>query len=191
MRLFVALDLPEEVRQSFRDLIAALKRDCPGVRWVRPEGIHVTLKFIGITDDKNLEAICTALSFIASDAPVEMRFQGLGFFPNERQPRVVWCGVEASANLATLATAVGRSLEPGGVPPESRPFVPHLTLARVEPGKISTAEVQKLSQAARAIGVKVFGSIRETKFYLFESILEPGGAQYRRLREFPFVKGSA
>src|ERR1700690_3813670 len=163
MRLFVALDLPEEVRQSFRELIAALKRDCPGVRWVRPEGIHVTLKFIGYTDDGNLEAICTALSFIASDAPVEMRFHGLGFFPNERQPRVVWCGVQGSANLATLAAAVGRSLEPDGVPSEARPFVPHLTLARVEPGKISHAEVQKLSQAVRAIGVKVFGSVRETK----------------------------
>ena len=76
--------------------------------------MHVTLKFIGHIDDKNLDSICAALAPIRSEQPVEMNFRGVGFFPNERRPRVLWCGVEASANLAKLAGDVGRSTRTAG-----------------------------------------------------------------------------
>lgn len=191
MRLFVALDLPEAVRQAFRELISKLKKSCPNARWVRPEGIHVTLKFIGHTDEKNIEPICAALGPIRSEQPAEMEFRGLGFFPHERRPRVLWCAVGASANLARLAADVGRALEPLGFAGESREYVPHLTLARLEPEKISPAEFQKLERAAEEAAGSSFGSARESEFYLFESMLKPAGAEYRRLRAFPFVKGSA
>ena len=189
MRLFLALDLPEAVRQAFRELISQLKKSCPNARWVRPEGIHVTLKFIGHTDENNAEPICAALAPIRSEQTVEMEFRGLGFFPHERRPRVLWCAVAASANLARLADDVGRALEPLGIPSESREYVPHLTLARLEPEKISPAEFQKLERAAEEAAGSSFGSARESEFYLLESMLKPTGAEYRRLRTFPFVKG--
>jgi 2'-5' RNA ligase len=191
VRLFIALDLPEAVRQEFRELISRLKKTCPGARWVRPEGIHVTLKFLGFTDEKNLDAIRAALLWIRSEQPVEMEFRGLGFFPDERRPRVLWCGVGASANLARLAGDIGRALEPLGIPAETREYVPHLTLARIEPGKISPGEVEQLERAAQRAAGGSFGSAREAEFYLFESILKPTGAEYKRLQAFPFLKGSA
>ena len=190
MRLFVALDLPEAVRQAFRELISQLKKSSPNARWVRPEGIHVTLKFIGHTDERNLESICAALAPIRSEQPVEMEFRGLGFFPHERRPRVLWCAVGASANLARLTADIGRALEPLGMAAESREYVPHLTLARLEPERISPAELQKLERAAEEAAGSSFGSARESEFYLFESMLKPTGAEYRRVQAFPFVKGS-
>jgi 2'-5' RNA ligase len=191
VRFFVALDLPEAVRQRFRELIARLKGQCPGARWVRPEGIHVTLKFIGNTDPENFDSICAALAAIRSEQPVGMEFRGCGFFPSERRPRVVWCGVEASANLAKLAGDIDEALVPLGIPRDSRKFLPHLTLARLEPEKLSPGEVQKLVRAARELEGRSLGSAPGTAFYLFESILKQAGAQYRKLQAFPFVKGSA
>ena len=83
MRLFVALDLRQEVREAIRDLIARLKPASRNARWVRPEGMHVTLKFIGYVAAEQLDPIRAALSRIRSDRPVEMRFRGIGFFPTK------------------------------------------------------------------------------------------------------------
>src|ERR1700682_1792555 len=108
------MDLPEHVREVLKDLIARLKLDCPKGRWVRPEGMHITLKFIGEADPGKLDAIRAALETVHSSAPVEINLRGLGFFPNERRPRAAWCGVEASPNLAPLAADIARALEPLG-----------------------------------------------------------------------------
>jgi 2'-5' RNA ligase len=186
VRLFVALDLREEVRQALRQLIERLKPECRVARWVRPEAMHITVKFIGHTDTKNLDSIGAALAMVHSTQPVEMHFGGLRFSPSERRPRVAWCGVEASANLAQLAADVERELEPLGVARESRAFLPHLTLARFQ----SSEGLGKLFAAATELESKDFGSARETEFHLFESILKPAGAEYRRLRTYPFVKGA-
>lgn len=187
MRLFVALDLPEDVRLALRDLLAQLRPTCRSARWVRPEAMHITLKFIGETGPKKLDSIRAALVPVHSDRPVEMRFRGLGFFPNERRPRVIWCGVEASKNLAQLAASVESALEPLGIAPELRAFVPHLTLARIQ----SPEGINKLVQAANELKSNDCGSARETEFHLFESILKPSGAEYKRLASYPFVKGAA
>jgi 2'-5' RNA ligase len=186
VRLFVALDLREEVRQALRALIERLKPECRVAHWVRPEGMHITVKFIGHTETKKLDSIGAALATVYSTQPVEMRFRGLAFFPSERRPRVAWCGVEASANLAQLAADVERELEPLGVVPESRPFLPHLTLARFQ----SSEGLHKFFRAAAELKSKDFGSARETEFHLFESILKPSGAEYRRLQTYPFLKGA-
>lgn len=191
MRLFVALDLPEEVRHEFRELIARLKKECPAARWVRPEGIHVTLKFIGEREDIDMGSIREALAPVRSEQAVEMEFRGLGFFPDARRPRVVWCGVEASANLAALAGEVAGALEALGIERETREYTPHLTLARLEPGKISAGEMRKLVLAAESLEGESFGTARAGEFYLFESILKPAGAEYRKLQAFPFVRGIA
>jgi 2'-5' RNA ligase len=190
VRLFVALDLPEEVHHRLRDLIARLTKHCPDARWVRPEGMHITLKFIGHVDPAKADAIRLALQPVHSHAPVEMQIRGMGFFPNERRPRVVWCGVDATPNLADLAAQVERSLQPLGIEPESRAFTPHLTLARINEEDVRRAEIEKLVEAAKRLETTSFGSARESEFYLYESITKPAGAEYKRLQVYPFVKGS-
>jgi RNA 2',3'-cyclic 3'-phosphodiesterase len=191
VRLFVALDLPENVRQALRESIEPLKTACPKARWVRPEMMHVTLKFIGHIEAEKLDSVLAALLPVRSEQPVEMEFRGLGFFPSERRPRVVWCRVEASANLAALAADIESSLDPIGIASESREFIPHLTLARLDPEKVPQGSVEKLVHAASELKATDFGSSHDAEFYLFESILKPSGAEYKRLQTFPFVKGPA
>jgi 2'-5' RNA ligase len=190
VRLFVALDFPDEVRRNLAELIARLKPACRGARWARPESMHLTLKFIGHAvkeeDTQKLGDLRAALAKIQSDGPVKLHFRGVGFFPNERRPRVVWCGVEASPNLAQIAADVDRALEPLGIPREDRDYVPHLTLARIEPPRGS----EPLARAAEELQSSDFGAASETKFYLFESKLKPSGAEYTKIEAFDFVKGA-
>jgi RNA 2',3'-cyclic 3'-phosphodiesterase len=186
VRLFVALDLREEVRQAVREMIERLKPKAPGARWVRPEGMHITLKFIGHIDAAKLDAIQNALSKVYSPNAVELQFRGVGFFPNDRRPRVVWCGINASPNLARIAEVIEAGLEPIGIAREERAFSPHLTLARFnEPGR-----ADELARAADELAERVFGSACETEFHLFESTTKPTGAVYKKLASFPFVKES-
>jgi RNA 2',3'-cyclic 3'-phosphodiesterase len=184
MRLFVALDIPDAVRRALRELMARLKPECTGARWVRPQGMHVTLKFLGETEESKLDPIRAALSSIHSGQPVEFDFRGVGFFPNEFHPRVVWCGIEASSNLPKLAADVDRALQPLGFPAESRAFTPHLTLARFNSHK----GLDTLVRAANNLKAYDFGSARATEFHLYQSVLKPSGAEYTRLATFPFVK---
>jgi 2'-5' RNA ligase len=188
VRLFVALDLPAEVRRALDDLIARLKRQCREARWVRAEGMHLTIKFIGwfdAEDAKKFDALRASLAAVRSDTPVEMRFRAVGFFPNARRPRVAWCGVEASPNLAEIVADIERALEPLGIPREKREFVPHLTLARFDSHK----GLEPLLRAADELQSCDFGSARVTEFYLYESILKRSGAEYRKVETYPFVKG--
>ncbi len=97
MRLFVALDLSDAVRTAIAKFCETLRAEFPSARWVRSEGIHVTLKFIGEVEDDRVEKIENALSTVVSNVPVEMNFRGTGFFPNERRPRVFWIGIECDA----------------------------------------------------------------------------------------------
>src|ERR1700722_2452166 len=103
MRLFVALDLSEEVRVAIAQFCEKLRGDFPSARWVRTEGIHVTLKFIGEVNEDRVAAIESALDAVKSSGPVEMSFRGVGFFPDARRPRVFWAGIEGSPNLAEIA----------------------------------------------------------------------------------------
>lgn len=198
MRLFVAFDLRDEVRRALGDLIARLKPLCKDARWVRPEGMHVTLKFIGHAvptgDTEKLDAVREALGIVHSSRPVEMNFRGVGFFPSASRPRVVWCGVQASENLAPLAADIDKALEPLGISGEERAFLPHLTLARLKTASTGRRDRSNRgnSEALRSAGTEMaqsdFGASRETEFHLFESITRPGGSEYRKLESYSFVK---
>jgi RNA 2',3'-cyclic 3'-phosphodiesterase len=191
VRLFVALDLPDAVRRSLAAVIERLKPKCREARWVRPESMHLTLKFIGHAiadgDTKKLGELRAALSTVRSGESVDLHFRGVGFFPNERRPRVVWCGIKASPNLAQIAAEIDRLLEPFAIPREKRAFVPHLTLARIDPPH----RVDALARAAGELQSSDFGSARETEFFLFESKLKPSGAEYTKLETYRFVKVAA
>lgn len=191
MRLFVALDLPGDVRVEILELIARCKPACRGAKWVRSEGMHVTLKFIGHAiadgDAEGLAAVRTVLGTVKSAAPVEMRYRGIGFFPNSRNPSVFWAGIQPSPNLAKLVADIEQTLKPLGIPPEDRPFVPHLTLARFK----SPEGVKQLAIEAQACAEREFGSSREREFHLFESKLKPGGAEHTKIESYAFVERPA
>src|SRR5689334_23832729 len=110
------MDIPSQVRDEFAALIAELREADSSfsktrARWVRPQNLHVTLKFIGHVETGKVDTIRAALAEVHSGNPVEMRFRGLGFFPNGKRPRVFWAGMEASANLAPLATEIDARLK--------------------------------------------------------------------------------
>lgn len=193
MRLFVALEIPDETREALAALIDKLKPKCPSAKWVRPAGMHVTLKFIGHVGEEKLPAICDALAHARTADPIDMRFRSLGFFPNDRRPRVFWCGVEASANAAALAAEIDNRLTALGVETETRPFSPHLTLARLDPDKLlnhgkPSAELAEILEAAKHMVAAEFGATRAAEFHIFESKTKPSGAEYMRLQTFPFTK---
>ena len=184
MRLFVALELSDSVRAAVRELIGRLQRARADVRWVRPEGMHLTLKFIGEVPEDRLELIRAALGGVASPKPVTLEFRELGYFPSERRPRVLWAGIQASDNLAELAAQIESALEPLGIEGENRDYVPHLTLGRFK----SPKRVDNLQEEIAALASTEFGRIETGEFYLFQSKLSPAGAQYTKLHAFPFVR---
>jgi RNA 2',3'-cyclic 3'-phosphodiesterase len=184
VRIFVALDVPQVVRAALTDVSARLKGICPGARWVRLEGVHITLKFIGEVSPEKLEQIRQELGDLPNFAPIQIRFAGLGFFPSARRPRVFWAGVQADPQLGALAAAIEMKLEPLGVLPEKRAFQPHLTLARFE----SPEHTQPLSAAVEALGTPEFGSETFKDFHLYQSVLKRSGAEYTRLVTYPFSR---
>jgi 2'-5' RNA ligase len=186
VRLFVALDLPDQVRHSIAELIAKLQPKSRAARWIKSENLHITLKFIGHVGNEKLSPIQSALSSIHAEQPVEIHFRGMGFFPNEHRPRAFWCGIAASPNLAELAADIDRALVPLGIEAETRPFTPHLTLARFK----SDEGIREVVHAANDMKSTDFGSATETNFHLYESLLKSTGAQYNRVASFPFVGGS-
>jgi RNA 2',3'-cyclic 3'-phosphodiesterase len=188
LRLFVALQIPDSIRNDYAALIDDLRRlDAKASpkkpKWVRPENLHVTLKFIGHIDPRKLDSIRTALANARSPQEVRLRFRNIGFFPNAKRPRVVWGGMESSDNLAPLAHAVDRQIATLGFPAEERVFTPHLTLARLDPPGIAP----DLRNAIEKHATRDFGVLHTSEFHLIESKLKPSGAEYTTLQSFPFV----
>jgi RNA 2',3'-cyclic 3'-phosphodiesterase len=191
MRLFVAVEISPAVRDNLATLTKLLKAvETPATgkrtRWVRPENLHVTLKFIGEADPTKLDAIAAVLSPIRSEQAAEVRFHGLGFFPNEKRPRVLWVGIDGSPNLTVMACEIDQGLATLGFPREKRAFTPHLTLARFEPPGISDG----LRAVVRQSALRDFGALRTGEFHLIESKLKPSGAEYTTLHSFPFAAGA-
>ena len=187
MRLFVALEISSTVREHLAELVNSLRAVSPQTRWVRPENLHVTLKFIGEIAETKLAAICTALAQVCSERPVTLDFRGLGFFPDEKHPRVFWAGIETSPNLKTLAAEIEKAAEALGIPREQRPFSPHLTLARFEPPRLP----DQLRVAVQANAGREFGSLLTNQFHLIESNLKPSGAEYTTVESFSFAAAEA
>jgi RNA 2',3'-cyclic 3'-phosphodiesterase len=187
LRLFVALEIPAAVRDNLSALVRELRPLAPQARWVRVENLHVTLKFIGEAPPEKSETIQKTLSAIPAEGPIVLDFHGMGFFPDERRPRVFWVGITAGPELAGLAAEIESRLEPLGIPRERRAFSPHLTLARFqEPGN-----TDGIRAVARERNAQSFGVHTARKFCLFQSQLKPDGAQHTRLAAFPFAQKGA
>lgn len=186
MRLFVALDVPQETRDRLASLIEQFAKACRGARWVRAEGVHITLKFIGEAEAARLSEIKERLAEVSSASAIEIAFRQFGFFPNERRPRVLWVGMQAGPVLADLAKQIDVKLQPLGILHEEKKFRPHLTLAR-----FNTAEgLPKLQDMIKGLATQEFGGATAREFYLYQSKLKHGGAEYTRLASFAFAKGT-
>jgi len=133
VRLFIALNLPASVRSSLWEAAAPVRTLGLPVRWVRPEGIHLTLKFLGDVPDSTEPDLRAALTRAARGSrPLPLTLEGFGAFPSVERPRVIWAGMEAVPGIELLQHQVEREFEPLGFAPEGRPFQPHLTLGRAE-----------------------------------------------------------
>jgi RNA 2',3'-cyclic 3'-phosphodiesterase len=183
VRLFVALEIPSTVRQNLATLLASMRSITKEPRWVRAENLHVTLKFLGEVAGGKIDAIRSALGEIRSDKPVALEFRGLGFFPNEKHPRVFWAGMGASPNLKTLAGDIEGAMEKLGFLREKREFSPHLTLARFERPRLPETLRKLIADHQQ----REFGSLRTNEFHLIQSKLKPGGAEYTTVAAFQFA----
>lgn len=185
MRLFVAIDLPESIRAGMARLRASLEPASPGLRWVRPEGVHITLKFIGEVAEEWLAAIRQALSEVKGFEPAEITIAGSGFFPTDKHARVFWIGVEAKPSLADLAEAIESRLDLVGIRREERAFHAHLTLGRFR----EPENPARLKEALAKAGPIHLGGFRAHEFHLFQSHLSPKGAEYTKLDGYDFAAG--
>ena len=183
LRLFIAVELPAAVLAALSEVQHALQRDeaLTRLRWVRPEGIHLTLKFLGETPAERRPAVEAAISRAVSGiAPFEVRLGKLGSFGSRNAPRVVWIDIAGETEpLARLQAALEREFARLGFPPDNRPFSPHLTLARVQPER--AREAASPLEAALARTVVPDAAFRAGELALMKSDLQRGGAVYTQL----------
>jgi 2'-5' RNA ligase len=146
IRVFIALDISEVARSSLSGVMDRLRTAIPrGARWVDAHGIHLTLKFLGNIDSARTDGILESLCRIGQESPsLSLRLAGLGVFPNQREPRVLWAGVEGEMEpLASLQEKVEAAMADHGFTRERRGFNPHLTIGRVR-DRIASSERQKI-----------------------------------------------
>ena len=179
VRAFVALELEPTLRAALGELQTRLRPRLGEVRLVRPDGIHLTLRFLGEASPAQVESLVPALGAAAAGCPpVTARVGGLGFFPQAGSPRVLWVGLELPPPVLELQRACERAARAAGFEAEARPFRPHLTLGRWR------------SLAARpALPTVELGVARLDSLVLFRSRTRPQGATYTPLARFPMGSG--
>jgi 2'-5' RNA ligase len=192
LRTFIAIELDQTVKDELMRIQDRLMDQVAPrtVRWVRPEGIHLTLKFLGDTPVAQIAAVQEALARAAQEArPFTIALAGTGCFPDARRPQVVWVGIhEPTGALARLRDAVEAEVAPLGFPTERRAFRPHLTLGRVSRDALSS-EVRRIGAAAAGGDLGVTGEMTAQAVSYIKSDLRPGGAIYTTLFEAGFLGG--
>jgi 2'-5' RNA ligase len=191
LRSFIAVKIPVEFQSAIAHNTASLQKALPKplVRWVTPQNLHLTLKFLGDVSPANLEHLADVLKVeAAAYEPFSMSVGGLGAFPTPRRARVIWIGLEAPVSLAALQHGVEAATARLGYGLEERPFSPHLTIGRVGQN-VSTADLQRIRTALEATTVGALGTIRVDAIHIFKSDLQPGGAVYTHLYSLPMKPG--
>ena len=186
IRVFLVFDLPEGILGEIGRIQNRLRRLIQGdLRWVRPGGIHLTLKFFGDISENAVVNISTVAGQVAAAVqPFELAIEGMGVFPDPHRPRVVWLGMSGdAARLVTFQQGLERALGEIGFPSEERPFRPHLTLGRIKSPKGLTGLAEALEKG-RAVAA---GRFTASGLGLFQSDLTPRGAVYTRLAAYPFA----
>ncbi len=183
IRSFIAIELPEEVRRGLAKLRSEMERaEHRFVKWVDSEGIHLTLKFLGNIPFKQVAEVTKAIEEAAQGIPpFHLEISGLGAFPNLKQPRVLWVGIGGEVDtLLRLQQNIDSALASLGFAKEERPFMPHLTLARVRQGA-SPMERKNFGELAMSVTFEASYPIDAKAVSLMRSQLTPEGAIYTRL----------
>ena len=190
MRTFVALDVDDAIRRRLERFMDGLRAFAPEVRWVEPESLHVTLKFIGEQPAENVERLQAALAAIRASS-FSVGFRGCGFFPSERAARVFWVGIEAGPELPRLAGAIETACAPLGIANQDREFSPHLTLARAGSGAPAGRREDKvnrrfarLQEKLSASGSPDFATMSAREFFLYQSKTARDGVRYTKIARF-------
>ena len=181
IRTFIAIELPEKIIYTIRKVQEEIKSYGLKIRWVRPENIHLTLKFLGDIQAADTENVARAVSETATGyPPISLAVKGIGVFPGIKKPRVLWLGISKQLDLLTaLQKTLDEKLEAMGFPKEKRPFRGHLTLGRIK-SKIDPKTLHDV--------LKEFTQFESERFFadriiLYKSDLKPKGAVYTKLIE--------
>ena len=176
-RLFVAIDLPPEIKKE----LGAISFGLPGARWVDADQLHLTLRFIGEVDGGLYRDIKEMLATVTM-VPFALRLQGLGHFPPRKRPRVLWVGIEANDLLMRLRGRIESTLIRGGLEPEGRKYSPHITIARLQ-----DTPVVKVGDFIAANGLFATTAFTVRDFLLYSSKLTPKGAIHTVEASYPLV----
>ncbi len=186
IRCFFCIDLPQELKQKINDFIVGLRRIYPEIKWVRYQGLHITLKFIGEIKQTKVERLIKSADSVLKSVLLEdflhLSIKGVGSFPDWSRPRVLWLGVEGDLDgLNILWRAVQKASKAEGFPVDKKPFTPHLTIARLRPPfRIDS----KLRETLHQHSESVFGDFFVKEVILNRSILKPSGAEYTPIKIF-------
>ena len=185
IRSFIAIDLPDATRQGLDGVQEQLKQSRARVRWVRAKSIHLTLKFLGNIHPDQVDDIAAATAqVVQNEPPLTLRAAGLGAFPSQRNPRVIWVGVAGEVKRLThIQTRLENDLETLGFASERRGFRAHLTLGRVKDKR----NRQALITAMTELEIPEFDSFDVTEIILYKSDLRPTGAIYTKLHRMPLA----
>jgi 2'-5' RNA ligase len=192
MRLFIALDIDDQIRQRIGRFLEGVSGFSPGARWVRLESLHITLKFIGEKPPEIIPALKDSLEKITVP-PFDLTLSGTGFFPTPKSPRVFWIGIQAPPDLQKLAAAIDDATAQFDIPKEDRAFSPHLTLARKSGGSGSpqkqkddrpNQDFQRLQEKLATMSPPEFGTMTAREFFLYQSQLSRNGSRYTKLQSF-------
>ena len=185
IRSFIAIDLPEETRKALTGIQEQLKQSRAGVRWVRANSIHLTLKFLGDLHPDQVDDIAAVTTQAVRNEPLlTLRAAGLSAFPSQRNPRVIWVGIEGEVKRLThIQTRLEHDLVPLGFAREQRGFRAHLTLGRVKDKR----NRQALTEAMIKLETVEFDSFDVTEIILYKSDLRPTGAIYTKLHRMPLA----
>ncbi len=179
LRTFIAIDLTEQIRQKFVEIQSILQKSDADLKWVKPKNAHLTLKFLGSTTTEQIEKIKNILKECSSSTPpFQIGFGGLGVFPNEKYPRVLWIGINQGAeSIAELAKQVDDKVSKLGFQKEKRPYSPHLTIGRFRSNK-NLESLRFLMQQNLNFQA---GEMTADAIHHIQSILSPKGPTYKKI----------
>jgi 2'-5' RNA ligase len=184
MRTFIAVELPENIKNKIGELQAPLKRTNAFVSWVKPENIHITLKFLGEVPEEKINEVFSAIEIALKETKkFKINLKGTGVFPDFRRPRVIWVGAgKGGEELSNMATRIEEEMEKIGYPKENRKFSPHFTIGRVK----SPKNIEKLMEKVKTTDFET-EDIEVKEVTVMKSQLHPAGAIYTPLKKIPLL----
>lgn len=179
LRAFIAIELDPDIKGVINSFESGfIAKSPPGLRWVKTDQLHLTLKFLGDISPTQAQEVSQAINRVSSkNQPFALQVGGTGAFPNWRNPRILWIGLDKSSELIGLFQHLEAALEPLGFTPEGKPFTPHLTLCRVS-DRVDPRMVQPLQKEFDAFPVSSLSPWHVSEVVLFKSVLQPGGPLY-------------